>query len=133
MNPKKEPPAPTPLSNDTYIDNDTDTEFTSSAVVRDEMLNRVERDYEEFKKTSTFKFPTWLYGPPKGKLFKVELEDCPRFGNCAFVEFDSARTAFLSIDRQIDFCGPKSYVDVMGYDLGLTSAPISRSCLSYTQ
>ena len=91
---------------------------------RDQILNRVERDYAEFKKTHTFNFPTWLYGPPKGKLFKVEVEDCPRFGDNAFVEFDSGRTAFLSIDMQIDFCGPKGYVDVMGYDLGLTSAPI---------
>jgi nicotinamidase-related amidase len=52
------------------------------------------------------------------------VEDCPRFGDTAYVEFDSARTAFLSIDMQVDFCGPKGYVDVMGYDLGLTSAPI---------
>src|ERR671911_2082985 len=46
---------------------------------RDEILSRVERDYEEFMKTRTFKYPTWLYGPPKGKLFKLEVEDCPRF------------------------------------------------------
>ncbi|MGC1927420.1 MAG: hypothetical protein WA667_00470 [Candidatus Nitrosopolaris sp.] len=91
---------------------------------RDDILNRVDQDYEEFKKTRIFKFPTWLYGPPKGKLFNLEVEDCPRFGDTAFVEFDSGRTAFLSIDMQIDFCGPKGYVDVMGYDLGLTSAPI---------
>ena len=94
------------------------------SVARDEVLDRVEKDYERFKNTHTFEFPTWLYGPPKGKLFKVEVEDCPRFGDKAFVEFDSARTAFLSIDMQVDFCGPKGYVDVMGYDLGLTSAPI---------
>lgn len=92
--------------------------------VRDEILEKAEKDYENFKKTSTFEFPTWLYGPPKGKLFKVEVEDCPRFGDIAYVEFDSGRTAFLSIDMQVDFCGPKGYVDVMGYDLGLTSAPI---------
>jgi nicotinamidase-related amidase len=91
---------------------------------RDEMLERAEKDYENFKKTRTFEFPTWLYGPPKGKLFKVEVEDCPRFGDTAYVEFDSARTAFVSVDMQVDFCGPKGYVDVMGYDLGLTSAPI---------
>jgi biuret amidohydrolase len=97
-------------------------DFTSTA--RDEVLGRVEKDYEEFKKTCTFRFPTWLYGPHKGKLFKLEVEDCPHFGDRAFVEFDSARTAFLSIDMQVDFCGPKGYVDVMGYDLGLTSAPI---------
>jgi biuret amidohydrolase len=101
----------------------TQTKDISSAA-RDEVLRRVGKDYEEFKKTHTFKFPTWLYGPPKGKLVTVEVEDCPRIGDTAYVEFDSARTAFLSIDMQVDFCGPKGYVDVMGYDLGLTSAPI---------
>ena len=93
---------------------------------RDEMLEKAEKDYENFKKTRTFEFPVWLYGPPKGKLFKVEVEDCPRFGETAYLEFDSARTAFISVDMQVDFCGPKGYVDVMGYDLGLTSAPIKR-------
>jgi biuret amidohydrolase len=100
----------------------SNTDFTSAT--RDAVLNRVEEDYEEFKKTRTFRYPTWLYGPIKGRLFKVEVEDCPRFGETAYVEFDSARTAFLSIDMQVDFCGQKGYVDVMGYDLGLTSAPI---------
>lgn len=95
-----------------------------SAGVRDEIVDRVERDYVKFKEDHTFKFPTWLYGPVKGKLLTVEVEDCPRFGDKAFVEFDSARTAFISVDMQVDFCGPKGYVDVMGYDLGLTSAPI---------
>jgi nicotinamidase-related amidase len=94
------------------------------SATRDEILNKVEKDYEEFKKTHTFTFPTWLYGPPKGKLFKVQVEDCPRFGDKAYIEFDSARTAFMSIDMQVDFCGPKGYVDIMGYDLALTSAPI---------
>jgi biuret amidohydrolase len=100
----------------------SNTDFTSAT--RDAVLNRVEQDYEEFKKTRTFRYPTWLYGPIKGRLFKVEVEDCPRFGETAYVEFDSARTAFLGIDMQVDFCGQKGYVDVMGYDLGLTSAPI---------
>ncbi len=92
--------------------------------LRDDLLRRVEQDYEEFKKTQTFKFPTWLYGSQKGKLFKVKVEDCPQFGDSAYLEFDSARTAFISVDMQIDFCGKKGYVDVMGYDLELTSAPI---------
>ncbi len=100
----------------------SNTDFTSAT--RDLVLNRVEQDYQEFKKTRTFRYPTWLYGPIKGRLFKVEVEDCPTFGETAYVEFDSARTAFLSIDMQVDFCGEKGYVDVMGYDLGLTSAPI---------
>jgi biuret amidohydrolase len=95
-----------------------------SSEIRDEVLHRTEVDFEEFKETHTFKFPTWLYGSPKGKLFKLEVEDCPRFGDKSFVEFDSARTAFISVDMQVDFCGPKGYVDVMGYDIGLTSAPI---------
>ena len=111
--PSAPPPPPPPSSN---------TDFTSAT--RDAVLNRVEEDYEEFKKTRTFRYPTWLYGPVKGRLFKVEVEDCPRFGETAYVEFDSARTAFLGIDMQVDFCGQKGYVDVMGYDLGLTSAPI---------
>lgn len=107
----KQPPRPFPSQ-----------DFVEAA--RDEMLERAEKDYENFKKNRTFEFPTWLYGPPKGKVFKVEVEDCPRFGDTAYVEFDSARTAFVSVDMQVDFCGPKGYVDVMGYDLGLTSAPI---------
>jgi nicotinamidase-related amidase len=109
-----QPSAPPPPS--------SNTDFTSAT--RDAVLNRVEEDYEEFKKTRTFRYPTWLYGPIKGRLFKVEVEDCPKFGETAYVEFDSARTAFLGIDMQVDFCGSKGYVDVMGYDLGLTSAPI---------
>ena len=109
-----QPSAPPPPS--------SNTDFTSAT--RDAVLNRVEEDYEEFKKTRTFRYPTWLYGPIKGRLFKVEVEDCPKFGETAYVEFDSARTAFLGIDMQVDFCGQKGYVDVMGYDLGLTSAPI---------
>ncbi len=98
---------------------------------RDDRLKKVEEAYEQFKKDRTFHFPTWLYGEPLGKLFKVEVEDCPRFGDTAWLEFDSARTAFLVIDMQIDFCGKKGYVDVMGYDLSLTAAPIKpiRACL----
>ncbi len=91
---------------------------------RDRILQKVQESYERFKETKTFEFPTWLYGEPLGKLFKLEVEDCPQFGDTAYVEMDSARTAFLAIDMQVDFCGKNGYVDVMGYDLSLTAAPI---------
>ena len=91
---------------------------------RERLLQKVEEAAERFKETKTFEFPTWLYGPPVGKLIKLEVEDCPRFGDTAWVEMDSARTAFVAIDMQIDFCGKKGYVDVMGYDLSMTAGPL---------
>ncbi len=99
---------------------------------REETLKKVDEAYQDFKKTKTFAFPTWLYGSPKGKLFKLEVEDCPQFGDTAYLEFDSGRTAFLSVDMQIDFCGENGYVDVMGYDLSLTAAAIEpiKNCLN---
>ena len=95
-----------------------------SELSKEEKITRVQQDYETFLETRTFKFPSWLYGPVQGKLLKVEIEDCPNFGDKAFVEFDSARTAIIVVDMQVDFCGKNGYVDVMGYDLSLTTSPI---------
>lgn len=92
---------------------------------RDEMLAHVREGYEEWKKTKIYKIPQWLYGPPKGKLFKVACEDVPNFGDISYLEFDAARTAFISIDWQVDFCGEKGYVDVMGYPLDNTANPLT--------
>lgn len=91
---------------------------------REEVLARVQEGYEQFQKTRTFHVPRWLYGEPKGTLFRVECEDNPDFGETSFLEFDSARAAFLLIDWQVDFCGENGYVDVMGYDLELTARGI---------
>ena len=90
----------------------------------EEFLARAQQDYEQFQKDRTYRFPTWLHGAPKGELFKVECEDSPTFGESAYLEFDSARTAFVSIDYQIDFCGENGYVDVMGYPLENTASPL---------
>ena len=97
---------------------------------RERYLEKVEEAYEQIKQTKTFAYPAWLYGEPIGKLITLEVEDCPHFGDTAYIEMDSARTAFICVDLQIDFCGEKGYVDVMGYNLNNTAQalePVSRA------
>jgi nicotinamidase-related amidase len=71
-------------------------------------------DHDDFK---TFAYPKWLYGKEKGKLARIEIEDCPNFGENSFLEIDTGRLAFISIDVQIDFAGYGGYVDTLGYDI----------------
>lgn len=97
---------------------------------RDDFLQRVDEGYRHWKKTKTYAIPQWLYGPPKGILFKVECEDVPDFGNSSYLEFDTGRTALISIDWQIDFCGEKGYVDVMGYPLDNTANPLKPASIT---
>lgn len=85
---------------------------------------QIEKDYESFQENKTIPYPTWQYGEVKGKIIKLEVEDTPNFGDTAYIELDSGRTAFISVDMQTDFCGPNGYVDVMGYDLSLTASAI---------
>jgi nicotinamidase-related amidase len=80
----------------------------------------VEKAYKRYERTGVIGYPSWLYGPPRGELFRLEVEDCPEFGETAQLEFDAGRTTFLSIDMQRDFCGTEGYVDTMEYDLSLT-------------
>lgn len=91
---------------------------------REQMLARVREGYEHWKQTGVYSVPQWLYGPPKGKLFRIACEDVPDFGDVSYLEFDSGRTAFISIDWQVDFCGEHGYVDVMGYPLANTANPL---------
>ncbi len=84
---------------------------------REKKLAKVEEAYKRFLETKTFEWQPWLYGNPIGKLITVEVEDCPRFGETAYMEMDSARTALMVVDMQTDFCGKGGYVDIMGYSL----------------
>lgn len=93
-------------------------------LTQDIFTEQINFAYQRFSIDKTFAYPEWLYWVAKGALFKVEVEDCPDFGETAYLEFDAARTAFLSIDMQTDFCGPHGYVDVMGYDLQLITTAI---------
>lgn len=102
----------------------TQAENEATVKGREEYLEEVEEAYEHFLETGVIRYPERLYGPPKGDLFRVEVEDCPEFGKTAELEFDSGRTAFISVDMQRDFCGKDGYVDTMGYDLSQTRCAV---------
>jgi len=100
-------------------------QYKKEATGRQPYLEKVEEAYDHYKETGVIRYPEWLYGPPKGTLFRVEVEDCPSFGETAELEFDSGRTTFIAVDMQKDFCGSQGYVDTMGYDLSQTQRAIN--------
>lgn len=122
---KAKPAAPTDWQPGTVSDMADERQYEDILDKRREaILAQAQRDYEDFQKNRTFRFPAWQVGAPKGKLFKVECEDNPDFGETSYLEFDSGRTALVSIDFQIDFCGENGYVDVMKYPLENTAVPL---------
>ena len=72
---------------------------------REKKLTKVEEAFNRFLENRTFEWQSWLYGDPIGNLITVEVEDCPRFGETAYVEMDSARTALMIVDMQTNNCG----------------------------
>ena len=102
------------------------TQAENGAIIneREECLEKVDEAYKFFLETGVIRCPGWLCGLPKGDLFWVEAEDCPGFGKTAELEFDSGRTAFISVDMQQDFCRKNGYIDTMGYDLSQTQCAV---------
>lgn len=89
---------------------------------RTTMKERTDKMYRQFnnpnhKNYRTYPYPRWLLGKPMGKLIKVPLEDSPDFGQTSYLEIDTGRLAFISIDVQIDFAGFGGYVDTLGYNI----------------
>lgn len=57
----------------------------------------ISKSYQKYQENKTFEFPQHIYGQPKGKLIKIEVEDCPMPGKQSWVELDTARTAFICV------------------------------------
>lgn len=64
------------------------------------MKDEISNSYQKYRENKTFEFPQNIYGPPKGKLIKIEVEDCPIFGEKSWLELDTARTAFICVGKE---------------------------------